>query len=86
MVEHECGEVPVVKSKDPVKLVGIVTDRDIAYPPVATGKNPPEMTAGECVTSPCVTVTPETSVEDCCRRCEGHQVRRVPAVHERGRR
>ena len=36
------------------------------------------MTAGDCMSSPCITVTPEMSVEDCCHVMEENQVRRVP--------
>jgi CBS domain-containing protein len=51
---------------------------------VAEGKNPLEMTAGDCMSGPCVTVTPEMSVEDCCRVMEENQIRRVVVVDERG--
>jgi CBS domain-containing protein len=84
MVEHDCGESPVVESLQSMKLVGVITDRDITCRAVAEGKNPLEMTAGDCMSSPCVTVTPETSVEDCCQVMEGNQVRRVPVVDENG--
>jgi CBS-domain-containing membrane protein len=50
----------------------------------AIGKNPLEMMAGDCMSSPCVTVTPEMSVEDCCRMMEENKIRRVPVVDERG--
>ena len=33
---------------------------------------------------PVVTVTPETSVDDCCKAMEENQVRRVPVVDESG--
>lgn len=84
MVEHDCGESPVVESKQSMKLVGVITDRDITCRAVAEGKNPLELTAGDCMSSPCVTVTPEMSVEDCCKVMEENQVRRVPVVDENG--
>jgi CBS domain-containing protein len=84
MVEHDCGESPVVQSKQNMKLVGVITDRDITCRTVAVGKNPLEMTAGDCMSSPCITVTPEMSVEDCCQVMEANQVRRVPVVDESG--
>ncbi len=31
-----------------------------------------------------MTVTPETSVEDCCRIMEENQIRRVPVVDDKG--
>ncbi len=52
MVEHDCGESPVVQSKQNMKLVGVITDRDITCRTVAVGKNPLEMTAGDCMSQP----------------------------------
>ena len=40
MVEHDCGEIPVVESKDNLKPIGVITDRDITCRVAATGKNP----------------------------------------------
>lgn len=84
MVEYNCGQTPVVESKQSMKLVGVITDRDITCRTVAEGKNPLEMTAGDCMTSPCVTVTPETSVEECCKVMEENKVRRVPVLDRGG--
>lgn len=84
MVQHDCGCIPVVENTQSRKPVGTITDRDICCRTVAEGKNPLEMKAGDCMTTPTVTVTPETSVEDCCRTMEEKQVRRVPVVDERG--
>src|SRR5262245_14784486 len=84
MVESDCGEIPVVENRRSMKLVGVVTDRDISCRVVAEGKNPLEMTAGDCMSSPCVTATPEMSLEDCCRLMEENQIRRVPVVDENG--
>jgi CBS domain-containing protein len=83
MVEHDCGGIPVVDDRQSMKPMGIVTDRDICCRTVAEGKNPLEMTAGDCMSSPCVTVTPEMSVEDCCQVMEENKIRRVPVVDER---
>lgn len=85
MVEHDCGEIPVVESRASMTPVGVVTDRDIVRRAIAMGQNPLQMTAKECMSSPIVTVTPETSLEDCCRTMEEHQVRRVPVVDDAGR-
>lgn len=82
MVEHDCGEIPVVDADK--KPLGVVTDRDITCRTVAEGKNPLELTARDCMSSPVVTVTPETSVDDCCKVMEENQVRRVPVVDESG--
>ena len=84
MVENDCGCIPVVESQEAMKPVGVITDRDICCRTVAEGKNPLEMTAGDCMSSPVVTVTREASVDDCCATMEQNQVRRVPVVDERG--
>jgi CBS domain-containing protein len=84
MVECDCGEIPVVENKQNMRPVGVVTDRDICCRTVAEGENPLEMTAGDCMSSPCVTVTPEMSIEDCCGLMEKNKIRRVPVVDEKG--
>lgn len=84
MVEHDCGEIPVVKNKNDAKPMGVVTDRDIVCRTVAEGKNALDMTAAECMSTPCVTVTEEASVDDCCRIMEENQIRRVPVVDRAG--
>jgi CBS domain-containing protein len=84
MVEHDCGEIPVVDNLQSKRPVGVVTDRDIAIRTVALGKNPLDLRARDCMSSPAVTVTPETSVDDCCTVMEENQLRRVPVVDESG--
>jgi len=84
MVRRDCGQIPVVESQSSMKPIGVVTDRDIIVRSVAEGKNPLDMTARDVMTSPAVTVTPETKLEDCCRTLEKNQVRRVPVIDEQG--
>lgn len=84
MVEHDCGEIPVIEGGDSRKVVGVVTDRDITCRVVAQNKNPGELHAADCMSSPAVTVSADASVEDCCRAMEEHQIRRVPVVDARG--
>ena len=38
----------------------------------------------DCMSKPCVTVTPDMSVEECCRIMEENQIRRVPVVDADG--
>jgi CBS domain-containing protein len=84
MVECDCGEIPVVQTLEKMKPVGVVTDRDIICRLVAQGKNPVELCARDCMTSPVVTVRPDMSAEECCKLMEKHQIRRVPVVDEHG--
>ena len=84
MVENDCGEIPVVEDMKSLKPVGVITDRDITCRTVAKGLNPLALTVSECMTTPCVTVTPDTALDECCRLMEEKQIRRVPVVDAGG--
>ncbi len=84
MVKNDCGCIPVVENLQNKKPVGMITDRDITIRTVAEGKNPLDLTAGDVMTGKVVTVTPDTSVEDCCNKMEDNQIRRVAVVDENG--
>ncbi|MDX6288737.1 MAG: hypothetical protein QOH42_536 [Blastocatellia bacterium] len=84
MIDNDCGEIPVVENRSSNIPIGVVTDRDIVCRTVANGINPVELTAADCMSKPIVTVTPDTSVEECCRIMEAKRIRRVPVVDERG--
>jgi CBS domain-containing protein len=85
MVDRDCGEIPVVDGVESLRPVGVVTDRDITCRAVAMARDTLQMTASECMTAPCVTVTPETDLDECCRVMEEKQIRRVLVVDEGGR-
>lgn len=84
MVNNDCGCIPVVSDSTANKPVGMITDRDIVIRTVAQGKNPLELTAADAMSPNPVTVTPTTSLEDCCNLMESNQVRRVAVVDEAG--
>jgi CBS domain-containing protein len=84
MVQHDCGEIPVT-NPDTRHLVGVVTDRDIVCRAVAEGRDTAQVSAGECMTTPVVCVTADTTEEECRRMMEEHQVRRVPVVDDQGK-
>ena len=82
MVDNDCGEIPVVDETG--ALVGVVTDRDIACRCVAEGKSADTRVEDVMSQSP-VTVTADTSVDDCCKKMEDNQVRRLPVVDDEGK-
>jgi CBS domain-containing protein len=84
MVEHDCGEIPVVESEESRRPVGVITDRDIVCRALAEGRNPLDLIASECMTDAVVMVTLDTSVDDCCEVMERHQIRRVPVIDAEG--
>jgi CBS domain-containing protein len=83
MVQHNCGEVPVVDTDG--QLIGVVTDRDIVCRVLAAGKNPLEHTVQDCMSQPPITVHPDTTLTDVMTTMECHQIRRVPVVDDRER-
>jgi CBS domain-containing protein len=84
MVDNDCGEIPVVDDKASKLPIGVVTDRDIVCRIVARNINPVGAIAADCMSQPVVTVTPDMSLEECCRLMEEKLIRRVPVVDERG--
>ena len=80
MVDHDCGEIPVIRSKDKPELVGVITDRDICCRAVAKGKSTSTTTANECMSSPVFTVTVDTDLSQACRVFEEKEVRRLPVI------
>ncbi|MDD5302945.1 MAG: CBS domain-containing protein [Elusimicrobia bacterium] len=85
MCNRNVGELPVVESLDGLKPLGVITDRDIVCRSLARGRNPLELTARDCMTRSVVSVTPNTSLEDCCLVLEDRRIRRVIVVDEEGR-
>ena len=81
MKSEDIGSLPIV---DGDKLVGVITDRDLAIRVVAEGRGT-DTTVGEIASKDVVTVDPEQSVEDAARLMAEHQVRRLPVVEEDGR-
>jgi CBS domain-containing protein len=85
MVDCNCGEIPVVDSHESMRPVGAITDRDITCRTIAKGLNPLTMSARDCMTSPCVTVSQDASIEDCCQLMEENLIRRLPVIDSSGR-
>jgi len=84
MVDNDCGCIPVVDDEGSKMPIGMITDRDITCRVVANGQNPLDLTAQDAMTTTVVSVTRDTSLEDCCNLMEESQIRRVVVVDETG--
>ena len=82
MRDANVGLAPIVEGD---KLVGTVTDRDIAIRVVAEGKDPEQMTVREAASTNVVTIDPQQDLDEALRLMAQHQVRRLPVVEEDGR-
>lgn len=85
MAEHQVGSIPVLENKDNMKVVGLVTDRDITTRAVAEGKNPLQMKASDIMSTPVVTVNEDDDVNEVAQLMEKNMVRRVPVVDQQGK-
>jgi CBS domain-containing protein len=78
---HDCGSVPVI---DADRVVGIVTDRDLAIRALAVGKGP-NITVGEVMTAHPNCCEADDDVRDVEKIMTDNQVRRVPVIDAAGR-
>jgi CBS domain-containing protein len=75
----DVGSLPVVENG---RLLGILTDRDIALRVVAEGRDPATVTAGQIASRELVTVEPKESLHEALRLMAHRQVRRLPVVED----
>ena len=78
MEEEDVGSLPVVEGG--VRLVGIVTDRDVALRVVAGGLDPDATRVGEVASAEVITLTPEHDLDEALGLMARAQVRRLPIV------
>jgi CBS domain-containing protein len=83
MREHDCGCVPVVDSLDSRRLVGVVTDRDLAVRGLAEGKGA-ETRVSEVMTSNPFAAGPDADLREIQQAMADRQLRRVPIVDADG--
>ena len=84
MREENIGVVPVVDSEASRRLVGILTDRDIAIRAVAEGRDGTTTSVGHIMTADVRTSTASDSINDVMELMGREQVRRIPVVDDRG--
>ena len=82
MRDENVGLAPIVEGN---RLIGTITDRDIAIRAVAEGKDPESTKVTEIASTELVTVEPQEDLDEALRLMGKHQVRRLPVVEEGGR-
>lgn len=76
MLQADAGSIPVTEGD---RLVGMITDRDIAVRGVALGYGP-ETPVGELMTSGVVSAHADELIEEAARKMGEAQVRRLPVI------
>ncbi|HZQ90997.1 MAG TPA: CBS domain-containing protein [Terriglobales bacterium] len=80
LCEHNIGSAPVVADHGSKKLIGMVTDRDLACTIVAAGLDPKSTTIERAMTREVVSCREGENLDNCQRLMREHQVRRIPIV------
>jgi CBS domain-containing protein len=82
MRDENVGMAPIVEGD---RLVGTLTDRDIAVRVVAEGRDPQTVKVREVASKDLITIDPQQDLDEALRLMASHQVRRLPVVEEDGR-
>jgi CBS domain-containing protein len=82
MREEDVGLAPIVEGG---KLIGMLTDRDIAIRVVAEGRSPDQVKVADVASKKVVTIDPQQDLEEALRIMGKHQVRRLAVVEEDGK-
>ena len=77
MADRHVGALLVMKGDE---LAGIVSERDYARKVILLGRSSSATPVWQIMSSPVITVTPETSVQDCMRLMTDHRVRHLPVL------
>ena len=85
MKDEDIGPVLIVdESNDGKRLVGIVTDRDLAIKVVGEGRDPQNTRVEDVMTESLVTVRASDDVQSAMQAMAQNQLRRIPVVDDNG--
>lgn len=79
MLEKSIGALLIV---DQEKFVGIFTERDYARKLILKGKSSRDTVIREVMTERPITVTPDTSIEDCMKIMSDKKIRHLPVMED----
>lgn len=80
MAESDVGAIPVVDSEN--RLLGIVTDRDIAVRVVAVGRDPRSTRVDEIASMRVSPAYPDEPLDEAVEQMAYRRVRRLPVVED----
>ena len=85
MRAQDIGAIPVVADRDSQRLIGMVTDRDLAVRVVAEGRDARETVVRDVMSMQPVVCLVSDLYQQALQAMGEHQVRRIPVVDEQGR-
>ncbi len=85
MQSENVGSLPVVENHQTRKLIGIVTDRDLALLVVGASRDATNTCVSDVMTSDPVACHPDDDLDTTLEVMSNHQIRRIPVVDMEGR-
>ena len=79
MVEKNVSALLVMENE---KLVGIFSEKDYARKVILKGKSSRETRIGEIMTGELITVSPDTTIDECMRLMTNKFIRHLPVVED----
>jgi len=80
MRKEDCGIVPITEGNGENRVVGVVTDRDIALALGERDERPSAVRVSEVMTTDIVSCEPDADVREVSRKMQDAQVRRILVV------
>lgn len=80
MQAENIGPVPIIENRDSKRLIGIVTDRDLALKVVGAGLDPKFTEAEEVLTRNVVSCLEDDDLQKALEAMAERQLRRIPVV------
>lgn len=80
MKKEKVGSIPVVENEKTKKLIGIVTDRDLALQVIADGRDAKTTKVADVMTQDVVTCGIDDDVQNAVDAMADKQLRRIPVV------
>jgi CBS domain-containing protein len=81
MSDHDCAAIPVTESG---RLVGIVTDRDLAIRGIALHDGTAALEARDCMSAPVIAVAPDETIEEAVSLLTENAIHHLPVIDEKG--
>ena len=80
MKDEDVGSIPVVEDEETMKLIGIVTDRDLALQVVAPERDASSTQVEDVMTYEVITCRASDDVQKAVDAMSQHQLRRMPVI------
>jgi CBS domain-containing protein len=80
MKKEKVGSIPVIENEKTKKLIGIVTDRDLALQVIADGRDAKTTKVADVMTQDVVTCGIDDDVQNAVDAMADNQLRRIPVV------